>query len=559
MLGRTLVFVLIFLSKVVYAQQDAPGEIENLINEDYDYLSGKVYENENNKELQLFYAKAYLEKAKMESSIKDISNGYYFLGVLNDDRVAISYYDSVISTGKKHDYYEDLPYAYLEKGNVLYENSDYEEAFENYLSAKKKADSIGTRHISIAANDNIGSIKEMMGEYAETLEIYKENYNYWSTIDLKGENIENYFSTLHSLAFSFVQLKNTDSSSYYSKLGYGKAVKMNNDKYKAIFGLMEGINLFGNGKNNIAQDSLKRTIPHFNKVQDSLNLAISYLYLGKIFLKKKDTTQAVTNLMKADSLLENQNSIIPIYSEIYELLWKNSFKNPEIQLKYLTKYLEKEAKLKKEFKVLYPSIKRKYDLPKLVEEKENLISKLNSDSRIKSRTTIILIALLGIVGVFAIYYFNKQKYYKKRFNQIINEKKSTLSKQKANEKEIDIQREVIHDIIKKLESFESNNIFLKNDITLQSLATKFGTNTNYLSKIVNHYKGKNFSKYLSELRIDYIIEELKVNKRLRDYTIKAIAVEAGFNNSESFTKAFHEKTKLYPSYFVKNLKKIYEN
>ena len=45
----------------------------------------------------------------------------------------------------------------------------------------------------------------------------------------------------------------------------------------------------------------------------------------------------------------------------------------------------------------------------------------------------------------------------------------------------------------------------------------------------------NFSQYLNELRINYIVEELKTNRIIRKHTIAAIADDLGYNNSESFT------------------------
>lgn len=92
-------------------------------------------------------------------------------------------------------------------------------------------------------------------------------------------------------------------------------------------------------------------------------------------------------------------------------------------------------------------------------------------------------------------------------------------------------------------------------INLNSLAKNMGTNSNYLSKIINFHKGDNFSTYLSDLRIEYTIEALQKQSKLREYTIKTIAHEVGFGNTESFTKAFYKKTGLYPSYFIKQLKK----
>jgi len=39
------------------------------------------------------------------------------------------------------------------------------------------------------------------------------------------------------------------------------------------------------------------------------------------------------------------------------------------------------------------------------------------------------------------------------------------------------------------------------------------------------------------------------------YTIKALASESGFNTTEAFSKSFYKKTGIYPSYFIKELKK----
>ena len=77
--------------------------------------------------------------------------------------------------------------------------------------------------------------------------------------------------------------------------------------------------------------------------------------------------------------------------------------------------------------------------------------------------------------------------------------------------------------------------------------------SNYLSKIINAHKKMNFSSYLSNLRIDYCVEKLKTDNKFRKFTVHGIAFEIGFNNVESFSKAFHKKTKVYPSSFIKEI------
>ena len=127
---------------------------------------------------------------------------------------------------------------------------------------------------------------------------------------------------------------------------------------------------------------------------------------------------------------------------------------------------------------------------------------------------------------------------------------------KLNSNELsEISKDIIDLILLNLKKFERNNDFLNNQITLANLAIDFNTNSRYLSKIINVNKGKNFSTYISDLRIDYSIEKLKTNEKFRKLAIKGIAFEIGFNNTESFSKAFYRKTGIYPSYFIKEIEK----
>ena len=75
----------------------------------------------------------------------------------------------------------------------------------------------------------------------------------------------------------------------------------------------------------------------------------------------------------------------------------------------------------------------------------------------------------------------------------------------------------------------------------------------YVSKIVNTHKGKSFIQYINDLRIEYAIIQLQKNNKLQKYTINALALEFGFNNAESFSTAFHKRTGLKPTYFIKEL------
>lgn len=106
-------------------------------------------------------------------------------------------------------------------------------------------------------------------------------------------------------------------------------------------------------------------------------------------------------------------------------------------------------------------------------------------------------------------------------------------------------------LLKKLDTFELEKGYLRPDIKLGELSKIFKTNSSYLSKTINLYKGKNFNQYLNDLRINYAISKLDQDKIFRKYTIKAMAEEVGFKNPDSFVDAFINKTGEQPNCFIK--------
>ncbi|MNT16293.1 DNA-binding transcriptional regulator ChbR [compost metagenome] len=112
---------------------------------------------------------------------------------------------------------------------------------------------------------------------------------------------------------------------------------------------------------------------------------------------------------------------------------------------------------------------------------------------------------------------------------------------------------MVNQILEKLKHFETKKDYLEPNITIQLLSTKFETNTKYLSKIVNAYKGKSFIQYINDLRIEFALVQLQKDNKLSKYTIQALAVEFGFNSAESFSAAFYKKAGIKPTYFIKEL------
>ena len=87
------------------------------------------------------------------------------------------------------------------------------------------------------------------------------------------------------------------------------------------------------------------------------------------------------------------------------------------------------------------------------------------------------------------------------------------------------------------------------------MATLLNTNTKYVTKIIAKHRDKGTIDYITDLKIDYIIELLKTESKYRNYTNKALGEEAGFGSTQNFTKSFKERNGISPTYFIYKLKK----
>lgn len=129
--------------------------------------------------------------------------------------------------------------------------------------------------------------------------------------------------------------------------------------------------------------------------------------------------------------------------------------------------------------------------------------------------------------------------------------------EKLTPKSITVGREVIAAVMPYLEKFEKNKRYLDKDISLVKLASYLHTNTKYTSLIIAERRGKNIPTYIRDLKVDFIVEELKKSEsKFRKFTNKALAQEAGFGSTQIFTKAFIARMEISPTYFIKELKKI---
>ena len=350
---------------------------------------------------------------------------------------------------------------------------------------------------------------------------------------------------------------NIDSTFFY----YQKALKFpensrNNKIFTRIYDNLSKIEI---QRKNIkkAEEYNGKALSINKQIDNRFGIAISYLNKSKILFLKKKYRESIEAAQKSNHFIKDKSLSIKrdnlkMISDNYKFL--NNFENGFIYLERATQ-LDKvinrksiEQKISR-IEAKYFNTKKQKEI--LEEKNKRLITQLFLYS------SIFIIVILVISGFT---YYLKAKHYKYLFKNLLKNNSDIVKRKitSAEKKLHGIPNIEIEKTLKKLDSFEKRNLFLKQNLSLNLLAKELGSNSTYLSKIINTYKDKNFNRYISDLRIEYIIAQLKTDKKLQHYTIKAIAQEGGFSNSQSFSLAFREKTGLYPSYFIKQLKQTYK-
>ena len=108
---------------------------------------------------------------------------------------------------------------------------------------------------------------------------------------------------------------------------------------------------------------------------------------------------------------------------------------------------------------------------------------------------------------------------------------------------------------KLIEYTEKNKPFLDRDLSIHDLAALTGIPRHYITQILNEKYGRNFFTFINEYRVKEVIERFN-NRKYDNFTILAIAFDAGFNSKTTFNSIFKSQTGETPSSFREKLSGI---
>lgn len=138
-------------------------------------------------------------------------------------------------------------------------------------------------------------------------------------------------------------------------------------------------------------------------------------------------------------------------------------------------------------------------------------------------------------------------------NEVLVEKAADSPTGRKQDSPLLLSEETLQRILNSLSEFEAQQQFTSGTITLSQMAAQINTNIKYLSYVIKTYKGRDFNGYINELRVDYMIRQLKEQPQWRSYKISVLAEKAGFSSHGKFTTIFKGVTGLSPSVSIRHL------
>jgi AraC-like DNA-binding protein len=112
-----------------------------------------------------------------------------------------------------------------------------------------------------------------------------------------------------------------------------------------------------------------------------------------------------------------------------------------------------------------------------------------------------------------------------------------------------LKEEQAEKLLRKLIAYvEDKKPYLDRDLTIQDLSTLTSIPRHYITQMLNEKHKKNFFTFINEYRVKEVIERFS-DSRFNNYTILAIAFDAGFNSKTTFNSIFKSHTGLTPREF----------
>ncbi|WP_148044233.1 helix-turn-helix domain-containing protein [Sinomicrobium pectinilyticum] len=277
-----------------------------------------------------------------------------------------------------------------------------------------------------------------------------------------------------------------------------------------------------------------------------------HLGLGNIFMEENDFARASEHLQKALGFADASGDV-SLQGKVYRALshYYQAVEDIKNYTLYNDRYLEV---VNREMEARQETYSRAVS---------QVYKEQAKTSQVHYGIIAIVSLLLLLAVIFTLVYRRRQREKHRKFWKILREVRKgnsmppAYTETKGNSaRETEMMPERTEkSLLNKLTRFEESGKFTDRNISSSALAARIGTNTKYLSYIINKYKEKDFNTYINELRIYHIVKKMEETPDYLNYKISYLAKECGFSSHSKFSTVFRNVIGMPPSEFMAYLRK----
>lgn len=487
--------------------------------------------------------------------------------------------------------------AYLKKGNILYMKGNYAGALSAYFSGLRIYSACKDRREIGHFYNNIASVYCVFEDYAKGLSYYKKGYE---SCHKYGDRANEYKILANMTKVNIIK-GNTSSARKYYKMS--EKVKNPSDKgncYTSIFNL---------GFILMSEKNYREAINTYNElldyaVENKMNprylcSAYEQLYKNYMSIGDRDSTLKYMHLCESTAV---KHGILHVYLEVLIKYadYYDSMGNYKVASRYRTRYQREKDSIYdthefdavKNEQLLYEMNKYDEYIASLnAREKERL--QTISRQRLTIAGVTVVTAVIGVLlllvyrqkgkidksynDLFVINrdFVKQQEFTRQRMLELSNRLKSSeaeLAALRASQEHSDGAGEapdtavattaddadgknktlaISEDMRRKLldaviDVMENSTEFCSSDFSLARLATLVGSNSKYVSLVINDTFHKTFKNYVNDYRIRLACLRMADTGTYGSYTLNAIAESVGFKSYTTFVELFRKVVGITP-------------
>ncbi len=486
----------------------------------------------------------HIKRALTELDTIEALESYKWLSWIESHSRGIALLDSALMLNQHYSrgepYFAELHYR---KGIKHYDYDRPVPCFKSLLIALDKSKELNNHELFIKCLNLIAVLKMEYGQEYEALKLQQSSLK---LLQERAGLIPSYNSlyirTLDGLTIGYLHAGRYDSARTVAREGIRKCEQLGESGFDQNFRLLLAQINYYDGNLLKAKDTLEKMVVEF---EGTARADILY-YLGMIAGKLGNPRAKLNYFREVDSILsDDELTYLDSAEAVYEYLLQDALNvnSAETQRRYLEKarFFDSLVQLR-ELQVKAISHAR-FDrqMHQIVYPSRDL----GPSNAVLWTITPVVLSLLGLYALARL---------KSSGRMLV--KPDTLPSHIKKQGKTGLEANTEVKILEALKEWEKGKGFLAQEVTLSSLAKDLGTNSAYLSRVINVHKGISFANYIKDLRIKYAIDFIGKNREraARMSTIQ-LAEAFGFKSQDVFVRSLKSRTGLTPSKYLKELKR----